>query len=347
MKYMRMVLLLTVVITGLLSAQPKVAVFEFQPVAVDPTLAPVLATLLRGRLTDIRAFTVIVPPAGEHAYTTESAVEIAKSLGAEKALVGDITGVGGKRLIAYRMVDVATGAITMSDRATVLSESELDDVSARIATALKSGGTYSATMTPSNVTQNERGAPASRQPFGTILFTTGYTFPFVHNFPYNPGNMLFTLDAAITYETPSALAMGEMGVMRGTYGLTGIHFDLLAHRVFGNGDVAPFLGGGLGVHRLMFRPDYGTSLPARDDDGLELTASGGALLFRSYYFRFIGNARASVILAQRFGPVVSGGIHFGLTSPGTNEGEVRTPPGLLYVTLAGMFVTGLIVALNH
>lgn len=345
MKLMRIVLLLVLAAVGLLPAQPRLAVFEFQPVAVDSTLAPVLATLLRGRLTDTKAFLVLVPSPGTKAYTAESAAAIAKSLGAEKALIGDITGVGVKRLISYRLIDVATGTIALSDRATVLSESELDDVSERIATALKSGTTYAGTMAPGNLTGREKTVPASRQPFGTILFTTGYTFPLSHRFPYDPGNMLFTLDAAITYETQGALAMGEMGLMRGKNGFTGVHFDLLTHKVFNGKDVAPFLGGGLGVHRLSFSPTY--PLPARDDDGLELTASGGVLLFRTYYFRIIGDARASVLLTQDFGTIASTGLHFGLTSPGTNEGDVRTPPGLLYVTLTGMFVTGLIVALNH
>ena len=347
MRLTRIVALLALAAVGLLPAQSRIVVFEFQPVSVDSNVAPVVATLLRDRLTDTKVFTVVTTPPGAVCFTVEAADSVARLVNAEKALIGSITSLGSKRLISYKMIDVATGTVALSDRTTVGDESELDAVTERIATALKSGSTYAGTGTPGNLTEREKVVPTSRQPFGTILFTTGYTFPLSHRFPYDPGNMLFTLDAAITYETPGALAMGEMGLMRGKFGFTGVHFDLLAHKVFAGKDVAPFLGGGLGVHRLSFTPGYESSLPAKDDDGLELVASGGVLLFRSYYFRIIGDLRGSVLLTQEFGTIASTGLHFGLTSPGTNEGEVRTPPGLLYVTLVGMFVTGLVVALNH
>ena len=341
----RLMVLFAAAVT-MLAAQPRTVVFEFEPVMVDTGVTKVISSLLRDRLTDSRVFAVVQPPAGIGILPVEAAESLARALGAEKLVMGNVTRVGMKYMVSYKLLDASTGAVELSDRTSVESENDFDVLTTRIAGSLKAGKSYQASLQLGGIGEQEGVEPRTRQPYSSVLFTTGYTFPISHSLPYDPGTMLFTLDAAVTYEAPTFLAEGQMGIMRGKQGLTDLHFEMLAHRLFSLKDVAPFLGGAVGVHRMSFSPDY--PLPARNDDGLSLTASGGLLFFRTYYFRAIADARATVLFTQDFGTMTSAGLGFGLTSPGFGpEGTVKTPPACIYGTLGAFFITGLIVALTQ
>jgi TolB-like protein len=345
MSVSRRVVLLLAAVFSLLAAQPRTVVFEFEPIMVDSGITKVITSLLRDRLSDTKAFTVVNPTPGTRIYNIDPAESLARTLSAEKLVMGSVTRLGMKFLVAYKLVDVATGTVVVSDRATAESETEFDVLTDRIARAMKEAKPYAATLEMGGVITSEEKEPRARQPYSSILFNTGYTIPLTHQMPYDPGRMLFTLDAAVTYEAPTFLAEGQMGIMRGKNGFTNLHFEMLAHRLFSGKDVAPYLGGGLGVHRLKFQPEY--PLPQRESDGLSLAVSGGALLFRTYYFRALVGAKASVLFSQDFGVIPMANINFGLTSPGFGpEGTVRTPPACIYGTLGAFFVTGLIVALT-
>ena len=321
-------LLVVMAVAGTLAAQPKTVVFDFEGVAVDSQMVPVLGTLLRDRLTDTRAFAVIAPPPGTKFYSMDKADSFAKTLNAEKAVLGSITRTGQKLLISYKLMDVSSGV------------EDFDAASQRMATSLKNKVPYSATMEVGKVTEIGIKPPESREPYSSVLFTTGYNFPFTHRLPKDPGSMWFTLDAAVTYEAPSFLAQGIMGIERGKNDLTDLHFELLGHRMFSTRDISPYLGGGFGVHRISIGDGANT-------DGLSVTASGGVMLFRTYYFRVLTGAKATAIFTQDYGPIVTGAVNFGLTSPGLGPGgSTRTPPACLYGVLGAFFLTGLIVALT-
>jgi len=342
MRGFRKVVIVLAATFTLLAAQPRTLVLEFEPVMVDTGITRIVSSLLSDRLSETKAFTVVLPPAGTKVYTIEAAASLAGTLNAEKVVLGSITRVGLKLLISYKLVTAATGALEIGDRVSVESENDLDNVTGRIALALKAGSTYKVTAELGSVTEAETKTPRTREPYSSILFNTGYTFPITHGMPYDPGTMLFTIDAAVTYEAPSFMAEGQMGIMRGKYGFTDLHFELLAHRLFSGKDVAPFLGGGLGVHKLKF-----TEGSQGESDGLALVGSGGLLLFRTYYFRALLGAKASVLFTPDFGTVTTANVNFGLTSPGFGpSGTIQTPPACIYTTLGAFFITGLIVALT-
>jgi len=314
---------------------------------VDSGTTRVITSLLRDRLADTKAFDVIQAPGATRIYATAPAESLARLLGADKFVMGNVTFIGRKYLVSYKLLNVSTGAIELSDRASADYEGDFDILTQRIATAMKQGNSFQTTLELGNVTGPEGNLLAhTRQPLSSILFTTGYTIPISHALPYDPGSMLFTLDAAVTYETPNYLASGQMGIMRGAHGFTDVHFEMLAHKLFSTKDIAPFLGAGMGVHRIWFRPPANEQLADRDVDGLSLIANGGVLLFRTYYFRAIADARASILFTGNSGPVTSAGLGFGLTSPEFGpEGTLKTPPACIYGTLGAFFLTGLIVAL--
>ncbi len=337
------VLLLVLAGFAVLAAQPRTVVFEFEPVMVDTGVTKVVASLLRDRMAETKAFDVIAPPTGAQAYSVAAAESIARALGVQQALMGSITRIGSKLLVTYRLFVAANGTVVLSDRVTVESESELDIVTERIAAALKAGKPYAATLQTGQATAAEL---KSREPASSILFSTGYTFPIYHRLGYDPGTMFFTIEAAVTYETPQYLVMGQMGLIRGKQGLQDVHFELLGHKLFSGTDVTPFVGGGIGVHRVKLTPDY--PLPQREDDGLALVASGGVMLFRSSYFRVVGNGKVTAVFTQDLGPLYMAGFSFGITSPGYDpSGKFRTPPACIYGTLGAFLITGIVIALTN
>ncbi len=91
------------------------------------------------------------------------------------------------------------------------SMDEMDLVVERIAQAIKNRTPFSSTAEVGRFASQERKGRAAGS---SVFLTTGYTFPLVQQIPADPGMMLFTLDAAVTYETPDVLVQGLMGLKR-------------------------------------------------------------------------------------------------------------------------------------
>jgi hypothetical protein len=333
--------LLFVAALAALAFGQRAVVFDFEIVSAEPELATTVSVLLKDRLGD-QGFVVVEPPAGAVARTVDEAAAQARPLGADKAVIGSVTRLGSRYIISYKLVDVGTGTVEFGDRANVGSADELDMATERIARAIRERRPFAQTGEVGKVTEAERRRTAALSSF---ILTTGYAFPLDHRIPADPGNMLFTLDAAITYETPDVLAQGVMGIRRGKNSYSEIFFDLLVHKMFSRLDVSPYVGAGVGVHKLSIQ------LPGnwedREDDGLALIASGGLVLFRTQYFRIVGGLKAGAILTEDFGAVSYGSFNFGLSSPTFGPGGgVDMPTPCIYGALGVFFLTGLIVALT-
>jgi TolB-like protein len=173
MRIMGKAALLVLLGLGVLVAQPRLAVFEFEPVMTDTGVTRVVASLLRDRLADTKVFSIVLPPAGARPSTTTAADSIAGVLGADQAVLGSVVRIGTSLLISYKLVDVNTGEVLQSDRVTVESESELDVVTERMAASVKERRPYAATLQAGKLTSADLRA---REPASSVLFTTGYTF---------------------------------------------------------------------------------------------------------------------------------------------------------------------------
>lgn len=339
-------LLLVAIAVSLLQAQQTCVVFDFQPVGIDSTTARIASSLLRDRLIDIKAFALIEPTPGTKSSTIDEAVTAARSLKAEKAVIGNITQIGKKLIISYKLIDINTANIEFSDRATISSVEEFDIATERIAFAIKEKKPYAGTVEVGRVTEIEARPFLPLQPFSAITFTTGYAFPMIKpSNAYDPGNMLFTLDAAVTYETPDLFTQGLMGLRRGKRGYHEIYFNLLMHKMLTRKEISPYIGGGIGVHKLSFDPEY--PLPPKEDDGPALTVSGGVILFRTYYFRVLAGVKGTAVFTDDLGTSCNTSFTFGLTSPAFGpEGAIKAPSPCIFGCLGAFLVIGLIVALT-
>jgi TolB-like protein len=340
----RNTILLVVLAFSILPAKQTLAVFDFQPVGVDSNTIQAASSLLTDRLSNLDTFSVISPTPGTKCYTIDEAVTTSKALNAEKAVIGNITQIGSKLIISYKLIDINTANVEFSDRASISSVEDLDIATDRIASAIKEKKPYAGTAEVGKITEIEEKPSRSRSPLSSVIFTTGYAFP-LNNFFYNPGSQLFTIDAAVTYETPDLFTQGLIGLRRGKQRYTEIYFDLLAHKLFSKYDISPYIGGGIGVHKISFDPDD-WHLPSKESDGLALTASGGVIIFRTYYFRVLAGLKATAVFTQDLGTMYTASLNFGLSSPTFgSEGAIKAPSPCIMGCLGVFFLTGVIAAL--
>lgn len=337
--------LLTIMALSILTAKETLVVFDFQPVGVDSNTIQANSVLLKDRLGDLDKFTIInpAPAIGTKCYTIEEAVATAKILNAKKAIIGDITQIGSKLIISYKLIDVDSAKIEYSDRTTINTIEDLDIAAERIASAIKEKKPYTETAEFGKITEQEEKPIRSRTPSSSITFTTGYAFP-LNNYRFDPGTQLFTIDAAVTYETPNLFTQGLMGLRRGKNYYHELYFDLLAHKLYSKYDISPYIGGGIGVHKVSFSPGYSSAV---ESDGFALTASGGVIFFRTYYFRVLAGLKASAVFTQDLGTMYNFSFNFGLSSPTFgSEGAVKAPSPCIIGCLGTLFLTGVIVALT-
>lgn len=330
---------LLVVLAIAVQAGPRLVVFDLQPVGVDSSVTTLATMLFRDRLVDTDSFRLVGPLAEVAVQTVEEAAVAATGVGADLAIVGSVAQIAHKMLISYKLVNVATGGIELSDRVTISSMEDMDLTLERMALAIARRESFTQTGEMGTYTRTEIGQRAAMTSF---FLVTGYTYPMQHQFPGDPGSMLFTLEAAVSYETPDILAQGIMGYRRGKYEYRELYFDLLVHRLFSRSDVSPYLGGGIGVHQFTISPPGQYEL---EDDGLALIGSAGIILFRSQFFRIVGGLRATAVVTEDWGVNYLGSFNFGLSSPPAGPGgDLDIPVWCTYGCLGAFFLTGLIVA---
>lgn len=245
------------------------------------------------------------------------------------------------------MIEAATGVVAASDRAAIGSLDEIDVAMERIARAISEKRTFDMTGEVGRLTGVETRSRAAATAF---YFSTGYAFPLVQQIPADPGTMLFNVDASVAYETPTVLALGTLGLRRGKHDYSEVYFDLLVHKMFSKFDVTPYVGGGVGVHKMTVHVPTGPDpwdWREEEDDGLALIGSAGLILFRTQYFRIIGGVKATAVITEDFGTNVFGSFGFGLSTPTLGPGGgVNAPAACVYGTLAAFFITGVIVAVT-
>jgi hypothetical protein len=326
------------ILVGVLAGQPATAVFDFEPIGVDSTQTQILGILLRDRLIDTRAFRILVPTKGTKCYTQALAESLGSAMGAQKAVIGNVMKVGGRLLVSYKLLDLAQRTVEYSDRASVESETQMEIVTERIAQSIRDKQPYA--QTPEAVRASQTGVKevTPKEPMSSVLFTTGYAFPIAGSAALTKAGMLFNLDAAISYEMPDMFTLAQMGI-RTAGDMRDVHFELLAHKFGSTKDIAPFYGGGFGVHRIWAE--------GKSTGGLSVSANAGMLFFRSYYFRIISNVKGSLLVTRDLGIAPMVAVNFGLTSPGMGPGgRIQTPPACIYGMVGTFFVIGLIAALT-
>jgi len=342
---------LCLLLFSLATAQTRILLCGFEPRGIaDTSLIRVTGQLLQDALNATYRFTVIVPAPGSRIYDVVPAAESARAYGATQVLVGSIMQIGSKRLMNYQLVEAGSGIVKLADRVEVPPLEEFPPLAERIAASVSELKPFGRTMEPAKALKPEvePGVRNPRQPYSSIFLTAGYHFMFRQRKEWDTLQLtrnLVNLNMAASFETEPLLTMLQLGLMRGVYGESDLSFDLLVNRVFGKGDFAPMAGGGIGITRFTFGPELGRL----KRDGLTLSAGGGVIGLRSYYFRLLTAAYGTYTIPSsgNWGGVPGLRICFGVTTPTLGpDANVRLHPACVGGIIGGFFLTGLIIALT-
>jgi hypothetical protein len=356
----RMAVLLLVLCSVALP-QTKILLYDFEARNVDASVIRTCTQVLRDALNGTYKFVVIDPAPGTFCYNVVASAESAKVYGASQALVGNIMSIGGKQFLTYQLVDAASSSVMLADKLDLPPLDEFPTMAERVAASVSEKRTYKETAEPERMTSTEV-APRfkhPRKPYAGLFLSAGYLFTMApRTFVYGQDSLgqplvgtmsrnLVNLNLAVSFETQQMLAMLQMGLMRGVHGESDLAFDIFDNYIFGNGDFAPFAGGGIGITRYAW--DNG-----RNNDGLSLSAGGGMLGLRTYYFRLLLAAYGNLTIASNdwdgkpnttLVPGVK--VMFGVSTPTLGpDATVKAHPACVGGAIGAFFLTGLIIALT-
>lgn len=345
MHKLRFVILL-LVLCAVAMPQTKVLLYDFEARGVDIAVIRANTQVLRDALNGTYKYLVIDPAPGTFCYNVLAAADSAKKYGAAQALIGNIMVIGGKQFLTYQLIDAASGGVLLADKIDLPPMSEFPTMAGRIATSLVEKKPYEETIEPEKVLETEVGPRIKhpRQPYAGVFLTAGYLYYFKQRppAPETLSNRLVNLNLAVSFETKNMLTMLQMGLMRGVNSESDINFDIIGNYVVGDGDFAPFFGGGPGITRFNYGND-------KKNDGLTLNAGLGLLGLRTYYFRLFAATYLNYTIAStnNWGQIPGLKVMFGVSSPSLGpDATVKMGPGCVGGVITGFFLTGLIIALS-
>ncbi|OPX18277.1 hypothetical protein BXT86_02150 [candidate division WOR-3 bacterium 4484_100] len=335
-------------IVAFLYPQTKVVVFELETIGFDRNVGRIVTRLLKDAFTKEESLQVIELPEDSIVYQAAKACSIANRYGADKAFVGDLMKLGEKYIVTFKYLNVSDNRVEFSDRISITKLEEMELVATRIVESLISQKPLSSEVNVGEVVETEVPPFKTREPFMTLSLKTGYFYGL-----YSGGRAcdMFTIETAFSYETRHLYTEALFGWNNGTEA-TNIYFDLLIHKIFGEKDFAWYLGAGIGVHSITFKKYYHHFDQGYDwwssenDDGPAFNINGGLMLFRTYRFRIITNARVRFLYAGKFGLQPDVGFTFGIMTQGFTGREVtEKKEEIKHTSITTECVTGCLGAL--
>lgn len=247
--------------------------------AVCGTLPPLLRSRLSANGFDVRN-PGPTPPCGD----ATCGAKLARDAGAPFAVALLAVRLDGATVLDVFLVS-ASGRIEHSERTRLGSLGDLDPLSARLAQSLAERVPFGATITPKSVTRAEANPSRIRRRPNLLLGAqlTGMT-------PvggYGSVGYLSGGEATAWLEVDQWLVMGALGSTHGQRGEVRVnetHADAGVFRVFGDGEMAPIAGGGIGARGVGLsgaeRDEYGERI-WEDRSGNALWAGGGVMMLRT------------------------------------------------------------------
>jgi hypothetical protein len=281
-------------------------VLPLRTIGVSDTTAAVVTELLRGEL---EARGVAVLPAIQASPGTSAtacdeadcAAALAADRGATSVVYGSLSQLGEKVVVRTRALRVGESTPWFLDQVSALYEEDLDTVTRRVADGIAAGRPNSEQATVETVRLDETLEPRRRATRSGVGVRAGFLFPVDGS--YGGLDRLTSLRFNYKYETPTLLidSTSLLGLAWAEGTLDWTILDIFAARIFGLGDLAPYLGVGVGVHsvqvELRRRVDTGYGYVYDDvyAEQSETTLSAdlgiGLLALRTYDFMLVLDVR--------------------------------------------------------
>jgi TolB-like protein len=205
----------------------------------------------------------------------ECAQDIGGKLEASEVLICKLNRLGEKIIVQYQLINVESGKIILSERATSVSLEDLDAVMKRVAISVSRLSPFDANQEVGNIVQQESMETLRRKARYNFGVGFGYLFP---TQGYDESrDRSFTINAYFDYELQDLSAGLMIGARKG------FAINIYANYLFTRTDVCPYAGASLGFHWVAHEGIFYAN--NKDEDGVELGLKGGVRLFHTYNFQ--------------------------------------------------------------
>ncbi|MDD5529304.1 MAG: hypothetical protein PHX21_04665 [bacterium] len=316
----------------------KLAVFEISGSGIEKEFLTTISDLLRIDLEDCGEYIIMSKEDMMEALNgnlsstggTEEISKICEKMKVSYAVTGNVVKLGNKLIISVALIDRWEKIRIFEDRLTASSMEDLETTIKRLAEALCKQSKAKENVTVDNITEAEAKPKLRRTSFSTGGVMVGYTFPTVagsfgkkveQTYDYDTYNSIYrvtgnvgpipSVGLAYIYET--SRYMGEVfGTQNFKDGTEFLSLGFSWYRFTSLEDVAPFIGGGLGmvwgskvtgVDSTEHYDSWDTTYYYRytenreSFDGMLLSVGGGVEFFRTYDFHFLLNVSYNIIFA--------------------------------------------------
>jgi len=309
---------------GQTHAKPTVAVFEFDAIGVNIQTTRAATQIFRNELGSTGKFTVLtkgdleagLEKAGTYnfnAYDVSGASSKGRIIGADKAIIGTLTQLGGKITAEVQLIDVASSTAEFSDRFSAESESDLDVVLRRLAEAVAGKDKVDSDVNKFALTDEETEESRRRKSYITSGMSFGFGFPLgdsysgvdnlkalAWNMRYEAGK--FVVDNSIAANCGMAkIVVDTISGDTKNKGVFIIPWDIgLRYLLMPDQDISPYIGAGLGFHFIFAAKIDDDTQVVNGDQAMALHFATGLYAFQSYDFRLSVDAKYTIVFSEAF-----------------------------------------------
>jgi hypothetical protein len=290
---------------------PQTLVLPLRTLGVSDTTATVVGDLLQGELETrgvalfpVSRLAADTPRGASACDDAACASAAATNYDVSRVVYGSLSRLGDKIILRVRALKAGETVPFYSDQLTSTTEEDLDAVVRRIADGLAAGRPNAEHATVETVTQQETQEPRRRASRSGIGVRAGFIYPISDS--YAGVDRLTSLRLAFKYETRDYFidSTPVLGFSWGSGCVEWTVLDLFLARIFGRGDLAPYVGAGLGVHALHLERDPRPSDPnpydgpSHGETTLSADIGFGCLALRTYDLSIIIDVRYHIVLAD-------------------------------------------------
>jgi hypothetical protein len=318
-----LILIMTLCVTSIATAQESVAVFEFEGIGLSQSEADAATQILRGELAATGSFRVMPKADVESKLAAQGiqssvchavgcAAAYGQVAGVEGSVIGTLTVLGNRITAEVQLVDVARKEVTFSDRFTAASLDDLEATLRKLAGAVASRRKIESEVGRFPVTQEETGEAARKRSFITVGMAFGAGLPLGSS--YAKVSSLNQLLVVTRYEADRFVVESSVGAQWGSGGDRVTLYEHVTHEshvaimpidiglryVFNRkAEFTPFAGGGIGMHFITSESTAGTEY-IRGGTAFAYHAAFGVYGFQSYDFRLSLEGRYSMLFSDAF-----------------------------------------------
>lgn len=288
--------------------------------AVDDAAVATFRELLRGDLATAEPDAQFVRADGDRTCGDAAcAAEVGRAIGVERVVYGSISTLGKKLIVTLEVADVAGGRVVARDRMTIDRIEDLEAAATRLARALSAGVTTAETAELGSITRKESEKPVRREGESGLAIHLARWQPFGG---YGDARGGIELGLGYWYETGAFALEPRIGYRfddgANDFDFHEVPIDVSALAILSKTDVAPYVGGGAGLHWMQASYEVSSR-----SGGFLVTTTRDTVWETAWAFGV--HARAGVLFFRTYSVRLGLDVQYDLL---TNKIAGRTPQGL-------------------